>query len=166
MSVRTNWVDDELAILNGAPSFLTLASGLQRPHRVQLELPDDWKLSVTSMKRVSDGEPHHYEAKDFDELVDSPILCGNPNIYSFNVGDREHLLVNAGEAGIWDGTIASRDVARIVAEQQEFWGVVPYERYIFFNLITESRGGLEHDNSTVLMTSRWNFATGSHTCDG
>ncbi len=157
MSVRTNWVDDEMALLNGAPTFLTLANGMKNKHRVRLELPDHWKRSVTSMKRVSDGEPHHYVAKDFDELVDSPIVCGNPTIYPFNVGDREHLLVNVGEAGIWDGTTASRDVAKIVAQQQAFWGVVPYDRYIFFNLITESGGGLEHDNSTVLMTSRWSF---------
>ena len=32
---------------------------------------------------------------------------------------------------------------------------MPFERYVFFNLITESGGGLEHKNSSVLMTSRW-----------
>src|SRR6185503_5563295 len=35
------------------------------------------------------------------------------------------------------------------------WGSLPYDRYIFFNMITESGGGLEHKNSTVLMTNRW-----------
>ena len=37
------------------------------------------------------------------------------------------------------------------------WGVVPYPRYIFFNLLVESGGGLEHDNSTVMMISRWYY---------
>ncbi len=32
---------------------------------------------------------------------------------------------------------------------------MPYEEYWFINLLTETGGGLEHDNSTVLMTSRW-----------
>ena len=31
--------------------------------------------------------------------------------------------------------------------------------YVFFNLITEANGGLEHRNSTVLMTSRWSTST-------
>ena len=35
------------------------------------------------------------------------------------------------------------------------WGFLPYDRYVFFNLLTESSGGLEHKNSAVLMASRW-----------
>ncbi len=34
---------------------------------------------------------------------------------------------------------------------------MPYKRYYFFNIIAEAGGGLEHNNSTVLITSRWNF---------
>ncbi|HEX3127133.1 MAG TPA: peptidase M61, partial [Thermoanaerobaculia bacterium] len=39
MSVRTNFVDEGFAILNGAPTFLTLAGGSHRPHEVRLVLP-------------------------------------------------------------------------------------------------------------------------------
>ena len=38
-------------------------------------------------------------------------------------------------------------------------GALPYPRYVFFNMITESGGGLEHANSTVLMTNRWRTGT-------
>ena len=38
---------------------------------------------------------------------------------------------------------------------------LPYEKYVFFNLLTESGGGLEHKNSTVLMASRWATRTRS-----
>src|SRR5262249_36822667 len=31
MSVRTNWVDDSFALLNGAPTFMTLVGGLAKP---------------------------------------------------------------------------------------------------------------------------------------
>jgi predicted metalloprotease with PDZ domain len=48
-----------------------------------------------------------------------------------------------------------RDVEGIVRAQKAFWGSLPYDKYIFFNLLTETGGGLEHKNSTVLMTSRW-----------
>ena len=36
---------------------------------------------------------------------------------------------------------------------------MPYDKYVFINMITEATGGLEHKNSTVLMTSRWRTRT-------
>ncbi|HJX26388.1 MAG TPA: PDZ domain-containing protein, partial [Thermoanaerobaculia bacterium] len=50
---------------------------------------------------------------------------------------------------------SAADVERIVREQAAFWGVVPYPRYVFFNLLVEAGGGLEHRDSTVIMESRW-----------
>ncbi|HBE68915.1 MAG TPA: hypothetical protein DDW52_12275 [Planctomycetaceae bacterium] len=37
------------------------------------------------------------------------------------------------------------------------WGLVPYAQYHFLNVIAESGGGLEHDNSTLMLSSRWSF---------
>ena len=157
MSVRTNWVDDQYAILNGAATFLTDTSAMKKPHRVTLRLPPHWKQSVSALPLLPDAGPHEYQAHDFDMLVDSPILVGNPDVYRFQVGEREHLLVNVGEDAIWNGAASAKDVATIVREHQRLWGVTPYDRYVFFNVISEARGGLEHDNSTLMMTSRWNF---------
>ena len=58
------------------------------------------------------------------------------------------MLVNEGEAGVWDGPRSARDVEQIVTAIQRFWGSLPYERYVFLNLMTEASGGLEHRNST------------------
>jgi len=76
-------------------------------------------------------------------------------MYEFTVAGAPHYLVNVGEGGLWDGAQAAKDIELIVREQHKLWGSVPYDRYVFFNLITESSGGIEHKNSTVLMTSRW-----------
>jgi predicted metalloprotease with PDZ domain len=35
------------------------------------------------------------------------------------------------------------------------WGSLPYKKYVFLNLLTESGGGLEHKNSVCMMSSRW-----------
>jgi len=156
MSVRSNWVETDYALINGAPTFLTTADDKHRIHRVTLEVPAEWKEVVTSLP-PADGSNHTFEAQDFDELVDSPFLCGNPAIHKFEVGGKEHLLANLNEDGLWDGKAAATDVAKIVQHHQQFWGVTPYPRYVFFNLITESGGGLEHDNNTVMMTSRFAF---------
>ena len=159
MSVRTNWIESRFALLNGAPTFLTLAErGVARPHVVALSLPAAWKTSVTSLAPVA-GEAHRYRAASYDELVDSPILAGNPTVHRFEVGGKPHVLANEGEAGVFDGVRAAADLARIVAEHQQFWGDLPYERYTFINVLSEGGGGLEHRDSTVLMASRWATST-------
>ena len=157
MSVRTNWVDHDFALVNGAPTFLTLADDEPRPHEVVLELPSDWARSVTALPATENGRPDSYWAADFDELLDSPIVVGNPSIYEFSVEGVSHSLVNIGDDGLWEGQRAADDVARIVRQQYELWGFFPYERYLFLNLITESGGGIEHKDSTVLMSSRWDM---------
>lgn len=155
MGVQTNWVDSSFALLNGAPTFLTLADSPDRPHEVTLELPEGWETSFTGLDEAPGGAPHRYVAEHFDALVDSPIYAGSPSVYEFEVDGKPHVLVNEGEAGVWDGPRSARDVEAIVRQQHEFWGVLPYDKYIFFNLLTESGGGLEHRNSTVLMSSKW-----------
>ncbi len=155
MSVRTNWVEADFAMLNGAPTFLTLADAAPRPHDIRIEPAPAWAETVTALPPAPDGLPHSYRAADFDTLVDSPILAGNPTTYPFTVKDTPHALVNIGEGGVWDGPTAAADVERIVREQHGTWGFFPYARYLFLNMLVEAGGGLEHRDSTLLMTSRW-----------
>jgi len=158
MSVRTNWVEADFAMLNGAPTFLTLADGVARPHEVTIEPADGWERSVTGLPEVP-GVPHRYVAQDFDTLVDSPIVVGNPVVHQFDVDGVTHFLVNQGEDGVFDGARAARDLAVVVREHARLWGALPYEKYVFFNMLVEVGGGLEHKNSTILMASRWTTRT-------
>jgi predicted metalloprotease with PDZ domain len=153
MSVRTNWIESSFALLNGAPTFLTLADGVVRPHEVTAIPAEGWARSVTGLPET--GEPHRYVAPDYDTLVDSPILLGNPSVYEFIVDGVTHLLVNEGEGGVFDGARAVRDVEAIAREHLRMWGSLPYDKYVLLNLLTEVTGGLEHRNSAVLMASRW-----------
>jgi predicted metalloprotease with PDZ domain len=161
MSVQGNWVDRSFALINGAATFLTLAEQGPRPHEVRLILPPGWRTSATGLPLASNQEPHSYQAADFDTLVDSPIYAGSPSTYEFQVDGVPHVLVNEGEGGLWDGPRSARDVEAIVRTQKAFWGSLPYKKYVFFNLLTETGGGLEHKNSTVLMASRWATRTRS-----
>jgi predicted metalloprotease with PDZ domain len=155
LSVQGNFVDSSFALLNGAATFLTMADSLKRPHEVTLVLPPQWHASVTGLPRARGEEAHHYIAADYDVLLDSPIYLGSPAIHEFEVDRVPHRLVNEGEGGLWDGPRSARDVEAIVRAHKAFWGSLPYEKYVFFNLLVESGGGLEHRNSTVLMASRW-----------
>lgn len=155
LAVRTNFVDGGFALLNGASTFLALVGGLDRPHEVTIVPPPGWLKTCTGLADAPDGKPHHFVAADYDTIVDCPIVCGNPTVYEFEIDGKKHYLVNEGEGGVWDGPRSAKDVETIVRAHRDFWGSLPYEKYVFLNLITESGGGLEHKNSTVLMTSRW-----------
>lgn len=154
MSVQDNWVDDEFALLNGASTFLTLAERAARPHDVRLILPQPWRTSLTGMP-VVDGAPHHYRAPDYEALVDSPIVAGNPVIHNFTVQGKPHYLVDVADAGAFDGGRAAQDLAKIVGEDARLWRGLPYDKYLFLNLLTGPGGGMEHSNSTALMATRW-----------
>jgi predicted metalloprotease with PDZ domain len=154
MSVRTNWVEAGFAQINGAPTFLTLSDRVPRPHEVIVMPATGWNRSMSGLDELGGG-PHRYRAPDFDTLADSPIVVGNPAVYEFTVDGKKHYLVNEGEAGVFDGARAAKDLEAIVREHRRMWGFLPYDKYVFLNMITESAGGLEHKNSTVLMTSRW-----------
>lgn len=160
MTVRSNWVDADFALINGAPTFMTIAGDNgPRPHDVVLQLPAAWKTSVTGLPaHPRASAPHSYAARDFDTLVDSPILAGNPTLHEFTVSGKPHILASVGGGGVFDGASAARDLERIVKAQENFWGSLPYDKYVFFNLLTGVGGGLEHRNSTVLMASRWDQA--------
>ncbi len=159
MSVQGNWVDAGFAMMNGAANFMTVAGADKRPYEVRLELPSGWSKSISGMPR---GEtPNSYHAADYDQLLDSPIYAGNAPIHEFEVDGKKHYLVNEGEGPMWDGEASARDVAKIVAEYSRQWGGLPYDKYVFFNMITESGGGLEHKNSTWMGTSRWAYGNTS-----
>lgn len=155
MSVRTNWVDADLAILTGAATFLTVPERRNRTHQVTLDLPKTWKQGVSSLAENIAGSS--WTAITFEQLVDNPIIAGNPVTKDFEAGGKPHQLVSLGDPSLWKLDKAAADVQKIVAEHQRMFLGAPYEDYKFLNMVTEGRGGLEHDNCTLLMTSRWNF---------
>lgn len=160
MSVRTNWVEQDFGFITGAAAFPYIEGRQSESIEVQLRVPRSWGSVATSLKQLDRNSGSvRLRAENFDDLVDSPIAVGSFPVRSFEVGDRLHYLANVGcddrTNELWDLDKATADVAKIVAEEQRFWGDVPYDNYWFINLLTETGGGLEHDNSTVLMSSRW-----------
>ncbi len=157
LNVATSWVESDLALLNGAGIFLYSEASRQWPQKVSVVLPAGWAGVFTALpKDEASGE---FQARDYDELVDSPIAAGNMRRYAFQVRGWPYALVLSGAAPLWDGERSRDDVAKIVEAQQEFWGVNPFEReYLFLNFFMGPFGGLEHDHSTVLMSGLWQVA--------
>ena len=149
-SVTNDYVGEALGVFNGAATFITLVERAHRPHEVRFELPPGWKQTMTALEPAADGKPNHYRADDFDTLVDSPVVAGNPSVHDFEVDGSKHLLVDIGETGPWDGVQAANELQKLVEENRRLWGFLPFKRYVFLNVFRRGGGGLEHKNSTLL----------------
>ena len=148
-SVTTNEVNASYAVLNGAPTFITLAERGRRPHDVRIELPQGWTRAMTGLADAPGGKPNSFRAADFETLVDSPILIGGLGVHEFVVSGKRHYVVSVGNTEGWDGDAAARDLTTFVEESRRFWGVLPYDKYLFLLMFRPGGGGLEHKNSNL-----------------
>ncbi len=103
--------------------------------------------AAATSRRGADTE-HRFRAEDFDALVDSPLYAGNAPVYRFEVAGRPHLLVNEGEDDDLGRPALGRGRRADRPRAGRLLGRAPLPRYVFFNLITESGGGLEHRDSS------------------
>lgn len=150
-AVQANFVDTELAILNGAATFVTVADAGPTPHHVRLILPDDWPSAVTGLDGGASGQ---FTAESYDELVDSPIVVGQPQITEFAVDGVSHRLATFGGVEPWPQQKAAAEVAKLTEEVVSFWGHTPYRHYTYINVLGDAWGGLEHLDSTLMMALR------------
>jgi len=153
-NVAVSWVESGIALLNGAGLFLYSDESRNWPQRVSIRLPEDWPRVHTSLQEA-EGE-NSFTARDYDELIDSPIVAGDTVEFGFEVERQGYALVLSGRNRFWDGEKSASDVARLVETHQNFWGVNPFDRdYLFLNFFMGKFGGLEHDHSTVMMCNPW-----------
>jgi predicted metalloprotease with PDZ domain len=119
---------------------------------VEVTAPESWRVST-----ALEGGPNAFTARDFDELADSPFEIGMHRSVGFEAQGKPHEIVVWGR-GNADLEKLAADAKRIVEAAAALMGGLPYERYLFIvHLVDRGRGGLEHERSTVLQTSRRAF---------
>ncbi|MBX7185857.1 MAG: hypothetical protein K1Y01_12000 [Vicinamibacteria bacterium] len=152
-SVTTNTVSENLLILNPAAALITAVSDVDRPHELRLELPAAWKPAISGLSPARAGAVNRFMARDYDTLVDRPILAGDLSVREFRVGGVRHQLVDAGAYSQWDAARGAADLEKVVRGVRDYWGSLPFARYAFLNVFRQGGGGLEHGNSTLLTSS-------------
>lgn len=152
LSVRTSWVNSEYAVLNAGSMLLLPWKQPNVQHKLTLDLPDEWSGSGSALESIGENQ---FLAQNEAELIDSPIIAGQLEQNDFSVQGVSHSLMTVGDTRYWDNEKAVKDLQKLVKTHSQFWGGVPYPHYVFLNVLSEGRGGLEHKNSTVIMASRW-----------
>ena len=70
-----------------------------------------------------------------------------PRRLRFTVDGKPHSSSTSVKAGVFDGARAAQDLEDRPGRQDASGASLPYDKYVFFNLLTEASGGLEHKNS-------------------
>jgi predicted metalloprotease with PDZ domain len=166
-SVRTAWLDDQRGFFNGTSLFLRVADKQTQPHLVDIACPEsacDWSLATgLEAVRVDRKGFGCYRANNYDALVDCPVEMGNFWSGNFTACGIPHRFVVAGAADNFDGARLLADTQAICEQELRFWHgagkspskAAPFSSYLFMlNAVHDSYGGLEHRNSTALISTR------------
>ncbi len=145
---RTRGLNDERAFVDGATVFMY--SEKYRWHPLTLTVRPYGSWHVTTGLDAVPSNPNTFIAPNYDHLADCPLEIGTQKDFLFTIDGKEHVLSITGE-GNYDSTKLIGDITTIVKKQAEFWGGLPYERYVFFlALSANGSGGTEHMNSCVM----------------
>ncbi len=150
---RTRGLDDEHAFVNGAAVFMYAPAYRLRGVDLEVIPPAGWHVT-TGMDSTS---LNHFHAPDYDWFADCPLEIGTQQDFAFDAEGLPHVLSIYG-GGNWEPDTVIRDIRKIVHANREFWGNLPYRRYVFLLQCTPGGGGgTEHVNSTIMGTQPFVF---------
>jgi predicted metalloprotease with PDZ domain len=156
LTVRTCHLDGTHGFANGAATFLFVLGHTHEPVTLEVAVPPRWQVT-TGLEPLGGGNGvFRFRARDYDELVDGPVECGTHRLLEFEVDGVPHRIALWGR-GNEDEARLTEDTCAIVRAQREFFGGVPYKRYVFIHHLAAGRGGLEHRNSAVFLVDRFGF---------
>ena len=153
-SVRTSWLDDEQGFLMPGSVIPYVNGRKHEPVVLEVEPPPSWRIDTT----LEQLGPGRFRAHDYDRLVDCPVQIGTQEVHEFEVNGTTFGLVLTG-AHDMDVPAMLGDLARVVDESGAIFGGFPFERYLFLTRFGRGGGGLEHADSTALMSGGFRFSS-------
>ncbi|WP_151813549.1 M61 family metallopeptidase [Acinetobacter ursingii] len=157
LSVRGAYVDQTRLYVNPACVCLGLKDQEQSACEVELFLPEELKhfqlaTGLTSKSLVKGR--FTLKAESYDQLIDSPFELAEQTRFSFEANAIEHEFVVSGQHQTNVERLKS-DLTKICETEIAIFGSAPFKNYTFMTMATgNSYGGLEHCNSTSLITPR------------
>ncbi|WLF84289.1 M61 family metallopeptidase [Moraxella sp. ZY210820] len=161
LSVRGAYVDDTRLYVNPACVCMAVAGQEQDPCEVALFIPK----ALQHFTLVTGLKSHQFmqgrftlTSQNYDQLIDSPFELAEHSRFEFNIKDGErdicHQFVISGkhQANL---SRLQQDITKICQAEVDLFGSAPFDDYTFMTMATGNHyGGLEHTNSTSLITPR------------
>ncbi|WP_202742994.1 M61 family metallopeptidase [Acinetobacter calcoaceticus] len=157
LSVRGAYVDQTRLYINPACVCLGLEGQEQSACELEIFLPDELKhfqlATGLNSKSLVKGR-FTLKADHYDQLIDSPFELADQTRFNFETHGIEHEFVISGSHNANIDRLKA-DIEKICATEINMFGSAPFKNYTFMTMATgNSYGGLEHCNSTSLITPR------------
>lgn len=157
LSVRGAYVDQTRLYINPACVCLGLDGQEQSACELEIFLPDELKhfqlTTGLASKSLVKGR-FTLKADHYDQLIDSPFELADQTRFSFEAHGIAHEFAISGQHSTNVERLKA-DIEKICATEIEMFGSAPFKNYTFMTMATgNSYGGLEHCNSTSLITPR------------
>ena len=157
LSVRGAYVDQTRLYVNPACACLGLEGQEDKAVEVELFLPDELKhfqlATGMASKSLVKGR-FTLKAKNYAELIDAPFELAEQTRFSFEAKGIPHEFVVSGKHAM-NAARMQQDIEKICATEISMFGSAPFLNYTFMTMATaNSYGGLEHPNSTSLISPR------------
>ncbi|MCB0282819.1 MAG: peptidase [Calditrichaeota bacterium] len=120
-------LEQDHALINGQAVFGFPAKMQQRPIKFRLEYPESW-LAGTALSKTNDG---YYFAKNYDEVVDSPVLLGRLTSAGINVNGTEIDVFCYSRNDIIKADEILTSADDILTAADKFLEGLPVKRYAF-----------------------------------
>ena len=157
LSVRGAYVDQTRLYVNPACACLGLEGQEDKAVEVELFLPDELKhfqlATGMASKSLVKGR-FTLKAKNYAELIDAPFELAEQTRFSFEANGIPHEFVVSSKHAM-NAARMQQDIEKICATEISMFGSAPFSNYTFMTMATaNSYGGLEHPNSTSLISPR------------
>ena len=157
LSVRGAYVDQTRLYVNLACACLGLEGQEDKAVEVEVFLPDELKhfqlATGMASKSLVKGR-FTLKAKNYAELIDAPFELAEQTRFGFEANGIPHEFVVSGKHAM-NAARMQQDIEKICATEISMFGSAPFSNYTFMTMATaNSYGGLEHPNSTSLISPR------------
>ena len=157
LSVRGAYVDQSRLYVNPACACLGLEGQEQNPVEVEVFLPEElrhFQLATGLVHKSLVKGRYTLKADNYAQLIDSPFELAEQSRFSFEAAGIAHEFVISGKHAM-NATRMQQDLEKICSTEIAMFGSAPFKNYTFMTMATgNSYGGLEHPNSTSLITPR------------
>lgn len=157
LSVRGAYVDQNRLYVNPACACLGLEGQENKEIELEIFLPDELKhfQLATGMQSKSLVKGRFtLKAKNYAELIDAPFELAEQTRFSFEANGIPHEFVVSGKHAM-NAARMQQDIEKICSTEISMFGSAPFADYTFMTMATgNSYGGLEHPNSTSLISPR------------
>ncbi len=147
-NTRTRELNSDHAFVDPLAVFMYVEELKNSPLELTVFPFSDWKVT-TGLDDVP-GKQFSYRAPNFEYFGDCPMEIGTHKDFEFFVDGKKHIISIFGE-GNWNSDTLINDFTRLIIVNKEFWGDLPYNKYIFMiHCQPNAGGGTEHINSTIM----------------